>query len=66
MRWIAVAGDDAGQQSMMMSPGVWRDTIKPHLERVADVGRAKCRRWPIIVAAPWRLSFRSHRYGHDA
>lgn len=39
--WLWLGDDVAGQQSMMMSPELWRDLIKPHLKRVADVGRAK-------------------------
>jgi len=39
--WLWLGDDVAGQQSMMMNPDLWRDMIKPHLKRVADVGRAK-------------------------
>lgn len=38
--WLWLGDDVAGQQAMMMSPALWRDLIKPHLRRVADVGRA--------------------------
>jgi uroporphyrinogen decarboxylase len=34
-------GDDvASQRSLMMSPGMWREMIKPHLKRAFDVGKA--------------------------
>lgn len=39
--WLWLGDDVAGQQSMMMSPELWRDLIKPHLKRVAGVGQAK-------------------------
>jgi len=37
--WLWTGDDVAGQQSMMMSPSAWRDLIRPHLQRVFDVGR---------------------------
>ncbi len=34
-------GDDAGsQQSMLMSPELWRELVKPALKRVMDIGKA--------------------------
>jgi uroporphyrinogen decarboxylase len=34
-------GDDvASQRSLMMSPGMWRKMIKPHLNRAFDVGKS--------------------------
>lgn len=37
--WLWLGDDAAGQQSMMMSPGSWRETIKPLLKQNADVGK---------------------------
>ncbi|MBX3180348.1 MAG: hypothetical protein KF886_23615 [Candidatus Hydrogenedentes bacterium] len=39
--WLWTGDDVAGQHSMLMSPAMWRDLIKPHLQRVVDVGRAR-------------------------
>jgi uroporphyrinogen decarboxylase len=39
--WLWTGDDVAGQQSMIMGPGQWREAIKPHLGRVVDVGRAR-------------------------
>ena len=36
--WLWTGDDVAGQQSMIMSPACWRETIRPHLGRVVDVG----------------------------
>ena len=36
--WLWTGDDVAGQESMMMSPDLWRALIKPHLGRVVDVG----------------------------
>lgn len=38
--WLWTGDDVASQQAMMMSPAVWRQAIKPHLARVAAVGKA--------------------------
>ncbi len=38
--WFWTGDDVAGQQRMMMSPRTWRDTIKPQLARVFQVGKA--------------------------
>lgn len=38
--WYWTGDDIAGQRSMMMSPALWREEIKPHLKRVIDVGVA--------------------------
>lgn len=38
--WLWTGDDVAGQQSMIMSPDLWRRLVKSHLKRVADVGRA--------------------------
>lgn len=37
--WLWLGDDVAGQQALMMSPDMWRDMIKPHLKRLADVGK---------------------------
>lgn len=37
--WLWTGDDVAGQQSMMMSPVTWRDLVRPHLQRVFDVGK---------------------------
>ena len=39
--WLWTGDDVAGQSALFMSPGCWRDLIKPHLKRVVDVGMAK-------------------------
>ncbi len=36
--WLWLGDDVAGQQALIMSPDLWREQIKPHLRRVADVG----------------------------
>ncbi|MBM3290808.1 MAG: hypothetical protein FJY92_11715, partial [Candidatus Hydrogenedentes bacterium] len=36
--WLWTGDDVAGQQGMIMSPDLWRSMIKPHLQRVVDVG----------------------------
>ena len=38
--WFWTGDDVAGQTSMMFSPALWRRLVKPHLQRVFDVGRA--------------------------
>ena len=38
--WLWAGDDVAGQDSLMMSPDMWRSQIKPQLQRVFDVGRA--------------------------
>jgi uroporphyrinogen decarboxylase len=37
--WLWTGDDVAGQDALMMSPEMWRDLIKPHLQRVFDVGK---------------------------
>ncbi len=39
--WLWTGDDVASQRSMLMSPETWRALIKPHLTRVAAVGKAK-------------------------
>jgi uroporphyrinogen decarboxylase len=39
--WYWTGDDIAGQRSMMMSPALWRRLIRPHLERVFNVGRKR-------------------------
>jgi uroporphyrinogen decarboxylase len=39
--WLWTGDDVAGQQGMIMSPAMWREMIKPHLQRVMDVGRRR-------------------------
>jgi uroporphyrinogen decarboxylase len=38
--WYWTGDDIASQRSMMMSPAAWRRQIRPHLQRVFDVGAA--------------------------
>lgn len=38
--WLWTGDDVAGQQSLIMSPALWRELVKPHLQRVVDVGTA--------------------------
>jgi uroporphyrinogen decarboxylase len=38
--WLWTGDDVASQRSLLMSPTVWRQMIKPHLKRVFDVGKA--------------------------
>lgn len=37
--WLWSGDDVAGQDALMMSPGMWREQIKPQLQRVFDVGK---------------------------
>ncbi len=37
--WLWTGDDVAGQDALMMSPDMWRDMIKPHLQRVFNVGK---------------------------
>jgi len=39
--WLWTGDDVGGQQSMMLSPELWRDSIKPHLKNIFDVGKKK-------------------------
>lgn len=38
--WLWSGDDVAAQNAMMMSPEMWREQIKPQLQRVFDVGKA--------------------------
>ena len=38
--WLWAGDDVAGQQSMLMSVATWRRMIRPHLQRVFDVGKS--------------------------
>jgi uroporphyrinogen decarboxylase len=38
--WLWSGDDVAGQDALMMSPGMWREQIKPQLQRVFNVGKA--------------------------
>jgi uroporphyrinogen decarboxylase len=38
--WLWTGDDVAGQQTLIMSPLVWRNMIKPLLKRVVDVGKS--------------------------
>ncbi len=38
--WLWTGDDVAGQQTLMMSPELWREQIKPLLKQVVDVGKA--------------------------
>jgi uroporphyrinogen decarboxylase len=37
--WLWLGDDAGGQRSMLMSPPVWRDMVKPLLKQNADVGK---------------------------
>ncbi len=37
--WLWLGDDAGGQRSMLMSPQVWRDMVKPLLKQNADVGK---------------------------
>jgi uroporphyrinogen decarboxylase len=37
--WLWTGDDIAGQDALMMSPAMWREQIKPQLQRVFDVGK---------------------------
>ncbi len=39
--WLWTGDDVAGQQSMLMSPALWRRLVKPHLQRQFDVGKKR-------------------------
>ena len=39
--WLWTGDDVAGQTALFMNPESWRALIKPHLKRVADVGRRR-------------------------
>ena len=39
--WLWTGDDVAGQQAMVMSPSTWRELVKPHLQRVVDVGKER-------------------------
>jgi uroporphyrinogen decarboxylase len=39
--WLFLGDDVASQLSMMMSPQTWRSLIKPHLARIAGIGKQK-------------------------
>ncbi len=38
--WLWTGDDVAGQDALMMSPSMWRQQIKPELQRVINVGKA--------------------------
>ncbi len=38
--WLWTGDDVAGQDALMMSPSMWREQIKPQLQRVFNVGKA--------------------------
>lgn len=38
--WLWTGDDVAGQQSMMFSPAMWRNLVKPELQRVFAVGKS--------------------------
>lgn len=37
--WLWTGDDVSSQSSMILSPGMWRDFIKPELKRVFDIGK---------------------------
>ena len=39
--WLWTGDDVGGQQSMMLSPELWREMIKPHLKNIFDVGKKR-------------------------
>jgi len=39
--WFWTGDDVGGQTSMMLSPELWREMIKPHLKSIYDVGKKK-------------------------
>ncbi len=39
--WLWTGDDVGGQQAMIMSPDLWREQLKSHIKRVADVGKAR-------------------------
>jgi uroporphyrinogen decarboxylase len=39
--WLWTGDDVAGQSALIMSPRSWRDLIRPHLQKVVDVGKAQ-------------------------
>ncbi len=39
--WLWTGDDVAGQNSLVMSPRSWRELIRPHLQRVVEVGKSK-------------------------
>lgn len=39
--WLWTGDDVGGQQGMMLDPAMWRETIKPQLKRIYDVGKSR-------------------------
>jgi uroporphyrinogen decarboxylase len=39
--WLWTGDDVGGQRSMMVSPGCWRDMIRPHLAAIVEVGKSR-------------------------
>ncbi|MHC4299710.1 MAG: uroporphyrinogen decarboxylase family protein [Planctomycetota bacterium] len=39
--WLWLGDDAAGQESMLMHPGTWRQMVKPLLKQNADVGKTR-------------------------
>ncbi len=39
--WLWLGDDAGGQRSMLMSPQIWRDMVKPLLKQNADVGKRR-------------------------
>lgn len=39
--WLWTGDDVGGQASMMISPELWREMLKPHLKEIFDVGRKR-------------------------
>ncbi|MBI2433258.1 MAG: hypothetical protein HYV26_10335 [Candidatus Hydrogenedentes bacterium] len=37
--WLWTGDDVAGQQTMIMGPELWRALVKPHLQRVVNIGK---------------------------
>jgi uroporphyrinogen decarboxylase len=41
VNWLWTGDDVGGQRSMIMSPVMWRERVKPHLRRVVAAGRSR-------------------------
>ncbi len=39
--WLWTGDDVGGQASMMLSPELWREMVKPHLKEIFDVGKKR-------------------------
>jgi uroporphyrinogen decarboxylase len=39
--WLWIGDDVGGQQSLMMSPDLWRELVKPRLRSIVEVGKSR-------------------------